>query len=50
MIFYALFMSIASPEIRKIAVEAYLTDKAIQQHLADILEQINFKILYTHTL
>ena len=30
-------MSIASPEIRKIAVEAYLAGKATQQHLADIL-------------
>ena len=30
-------MSIASPEIRKIAVEAYLSGKATQQHLADIL-------------
>ena len=29
-------MSIASPEIRKIAVEAYLSGKATQQHLADI--------------
>jgi transposase len=30
-------MSIASPEIRKIAVEAYLAGKATQQQLADIL-------------
>lgn len=30
-------MSIASPEIRKIAVEAYLSGKATQQQLADIL-------------
>jgi Transposase and inactivated derivatives len=30
-------MSIASPAIRKIAVEAYLSGKATQQHLADIL-------------
>ena len=30
-------MSIASPEIRKIAVEAYLVGKATQQQLADIL-------------
>jgi transposase len=30
-------MSIASPEIRKIAVEAYLSGKATQQHLADML-------------
>ena len=29
-------MSIASPEIRKIAVEAYLSGKASQQQLADI--------------
>jgi transposase len=29
-------MSIASPEIRKIAVEAYLAGKATQQQLADI--------------
>jgi transposase len=29
-------MSIASPEIRKIAVEAYLSGKATQQQLADI--------------
>lgn len=29
-------MSIASPEIRKIAVEAYLSAKATQQQLADI--------------
>jgi len=29
-------MSIASPEIRKIAVEAYLSGKATQGHLADI--------------
>ncbi len=30
-------MSIASPEIRKIAVEAYLSAKATQKQLADIL-------------
>ena len=30
-------MSIASPEVRKIAVEAYLAGKATQQQLADIL-------------
>ncbi len=30
-------MSIASPEIRKIAVEAHLSGKATQQQLADIL-------------
>jgi len=30
-------MSIASPEVRKIAVEAYLSGKATQQQLADIL-------------
>lgn len=30
-------MSIATPEIRKIAVEAYLSGKATQQQLADIL-------------
>ena len=30
-------MSIANPEIRKIAVEAYLAGKATQQQLADIL-------------
>ena len=30
-------MSIASPEIRKIAVKAYLSGKATQQQLADIL-------------
>lgn len=30
-------MSIATPEIRKIAVEAYLAGKATQQQLADIL-------------
>lgn len=30
-------MSIASPEIRKVAVEAYLSGKATQQQLADIL-------------
>ncbi|MGE4557313.1 MAG: helix-turn-helix domain-containing protein, partial [Desulfovibrionaceae bacterium] len=30
-------LSIASPEIRKIAVEAYLAGKATQQQLADIL-------------
>jgi transposase len=30
-------MSIASPEIRKIAVVAYLSGKATQQRLADIL-------------
>jgi transposase len=30
-------MSIASPEIRKIALEAYLSGKATQQQLADIL-------------
>ena len=29
-------MSIASPEIRKIAVEAYLSAKATQQQIADI--------------
>jgi len=29
-------MSIASPEVRKIAVEAYLSGKATQQQLADI--------------
>jgi transposase len=34
---YSLRMSIASPEIRKIAVEAYLSAKATQQQLADIL-------------
>ena len=30
-------MSVATPEIRKIAVEAYLSGKASQQQLADIL-------------
>jgi transposase len=30
-------MSIASPDIRKIAIEAYLSGKATQQQLADIL-------------
>lgn len=30
-------MSIATPEIRRIAVEAYLSGKATQQQLADIL-------------
>lgn len=30
-------MTIASPEIRKIAVEAYLSGKATQQQLSDIL-------------
>ena len=30
-------MSIASPDIRKIAVEAYLSGKATQQQIADIL-------------
>ncbi|WP_288908030.1 helix-turn-helix domain-containing protein [uncultured Desulfovibrio sp.] len=36
-IFYKLFMRIANPAIRKIAVEAYLSGKATQQQLADIL-------------
>jgi transposase len=30
-------MSIASPEIRKIAIEAYLSGKASQQQIADLL-------------
>jgi transposase len=34
---YGLLMSIASPEIRKIAVEAYLSATATQQQIADIL-------------